>query len=155
MAVIGNKKKRKTPGVSTASLPDIIFTLLFFFMVSAKVKDTNIKLGYSAPAAVETKKLSSSDKPATIYIGKPLPAFRNVYGDKPVIQLDDQIKEAEDVRNWATVKMNEVDRNLRHKFIVNIKADGDVPTSLVSEVKIELRKAEALRINYDSKPLNY
>lgn len=155
MALIGKKKKKGTPEVSTASLPDIIFTLLFFFMVSAKVKDSSLKVQHSMPKAVEAKKLTSADKVSTIHIGKAMPKYREIYGSEPQIQLNDQISDVEDIQPWVLNKVQELPRSIRGKFLVNIKADGKVPYKLIDEVKTELRKADALRVNYDSKSLSY
>lgn len=155
MAVIKKNRKKGTPEVSTASLPDIIFTLLFFFMVSAKVKDSSLKVNHSMPKAVDAKKLASDDQVSTIHIGQPLPQYRQVYGSEPVIQLNDQIAEVSDIQEWVLRQFQSVNRNQRHKFLVNIKADGKVPYKLIDEVKTELRKADALNINYDSKSLSY
>lgn len=155
MAVIGKKKKKGVPETSTASLPDIIFTLLFFFMVSAKVKDSTLKVDHTMPRAVEVKKLTSDDKPATIHVGVPLPQYRDIYGSEPRIQLQDQISDVDDIQEWVLRRIQELPRNSRPKFLVNLKADGEVPYKLIDQIKIELRKAEALRLNYDARSLSY
>lgn len=155
MAVIKKNRKKGTPEVSTASLPDIIFTLLFFFMVSAKVKDSSLKVENTMPRAVDAQKLTSDDKVSTIHIGKPLPQYQRIYGTDPVIQLNDQIAEVSDVQEWVLRQRQEVPYASRPMFLVNIKADGEVPYKLIDELKVELRKAEALRINYDAKTLSY
>lgn len=155
MAVIKKNRSLGTPEVSTSSLPDIIFTLLFFFMVSAKVKDSTLKIRHNMPRAVDTKKLTSDDKVSTIHIGNPLPQYQSVYGTEPVIQLNDQIAEIGDVQEWILIQRQAVPYASRPKFLVNIKADGDVPYKMIDELKVELRKANALRINYDAKTLTY
>lgn len=156
MGLIGKKKKKGTPEVSTASLPDIIFTLLFFFMVSAKVKDATLKVNHDMPSALDTKKLTTEDKIATIHIGKPSKKYEKVYGTNPVIQLDDQvITDVREIQPWVLTKKQAVPYALRPKFLVNIKADGKVPYSVINDVKTELRKADVLKINYDAKTLSY
>lgn len=155
MAVIGKKKKKGVPETSTAALPDIIFTLLFFFMVSAKVKDATLKVGYNAPRAVEAKKLASDDQTATIHVGVPLDQYKDIYGSTPRIQLQDQIEDVGAIQEWVLRRIQEVPRDQRGKFLVNLKADGKVPYQMIDEIKVELRKADALRLNYDATSLSY
>lgn len=156
MAVIGKKRKKSTPEVSTASLPDIIFTLLFFFMVSAKVKDSTLIVEHTMPSALEAKKLTGDDKVSTIHIGKPLPQYEKIYGEEPRIQLDSSIKDPADIKEWVIRSRTALKYDTRQNFLVNIKSDGKVPYKLVDEVKIELRKSEFGRnVNYDATSLDY
>jgi len=156
MAIIGNKKKKGTPEVSTASLPDIIFTLLFFFMVAAKVKDTSLKVQHNMPKALDAKKLTSDDKVATIHVGKPTLQYQGIYGADPQIQLQNKLTaNPEDIKEWVIRRYQEIPYSARPNFLVNLKADGKVPYSLIDEIKLELRKADALNLNYDSKSLSY
>ncbi len=155
MAVIKKNRKKGVPETSTASLPDIIFTLLFFFMVSAKVKDSSLKVVHNMPSALETKKLTSDDKVATIHVGVPTSQYREIYGSEPVIQLQDQISKVSDVQEWVLRSRQEIPYASRPKFLVNLKADGKVPYHLINDIKDELRKADALRLNYDAKSLTY
>lgn len=155
MAVIKKNRKKGTPEVSTASLPDIIFTLLFFFMVSAKVKDSTLKISHDMPRAVEAKKLTSDDKVSTIHVGTPLPKYQNIYGTKPVIQLNDQISGVDDIQEWTLRQYQELPYSQRPKYLTNLKIDGAVPYNLVDSIKTELRKSDRRQINYDAKSLTY
>ncbi len=155
MAVIGKKKKKGVPETSTASLPDIIFTLLFFFMVSAKVKDASLKVKHNMPSVLDAQKLTSDDKVATIHVGVPTAQYREIYGTDPVIQLQDQIEDVNKIQEWVLRRIQEIPYSSRHKFLVNLKADGKVPYHIIDEIKTELRKADALRLNYDAKSLSY
>lgn len=42
MAKFKKDGKRETPAISTASLPDIVFMLLFFFMVSTTMREVSL-----------------------------------------------------------------------------------------------------------------
>ena len=88
----GGKKKRAEPGISTASLPDIVFMLLFFFMVATKSKDNESSVLVSLPTAVETGKLEDKTPTAYIQLGIPVKSLQKIYGDKTSIQLNDAIK---------------------------------------------------------------
>jgi len=156
MAVINKKRKKAVPGVSTASLPDIIFTLLFFFMVSAKVKDATLKVGYSLPQAVETKKLTSQDKPIKFHVGVPTNQYKGIYGNSPRIQYKRQLIDLKDIQTIVPSAIQELPRQSREHYWITLKADkSEVPYALVNEIKTELRKADGLKLNYESNAKTY
>ena len=65
------KKKKGLPALSTASLPDIVFMLLFFFMVTTKMRETSLLVDTPRlPSATEVKKLENKSLVSTIYVGK-------------------------------------------------------------------------------------
>ena len=77
------KKKKGMPGISTASLPDIVFMLLFFFMVTTVMRETELKIKKpQLPKATEIKKLERKSLVSYIYVGK----VEDQNGDK--IQLE-------------------------------------------------------------------
>lgn len=153
------KKKRIEPGISTASLPDIVFMLLFFFMVATKSKDNEASVMVKLPNAAETGKLEDKTPTAYIQLGIPVQSLQKVYGDKTSIQLNDAIKSKKDIRIFvdekrASIKANysEVDPQIgvskAKKMVVCLKVDKKTKLGVVSEVKEELRDASALKINY-------
>jgi biopolymer transport protein ExbD len=155
----GGKKKRVGPSISTASLPDIVFMLLFFFMVATKSKDNEASVMVKLPNASETGKLEDKTPTAYIQLGIPIQSLQKVYGDKTTIQLNDAIKSKKDIRMFvnekrATIKANysEVDPQIgvskAKKMVVCLKVDKKTKLGIVSEVKEELRDASALKINY-------
>lgn len=149
MAKFRKGKKSGIPPISTASLPDIIFMLLFFFMVTTTIRDTTLKVKVIQPFATEVKKLEKKSLVSYIYIGRPQNV--SMYGTAPRIQLNDAFATADQIREFISSereKMSEIDRN---KMSVSLKADGDVDMGIVTDVKQELRKASALKLNYASK----
>jgi biopolymer transport protein ExbD len=155
----GGKKKRVGPSISTASLPDIVFMLLFFFMVATKSKDNEASVMVKLPNASETGKLEDKTPTAYIQLGIPIQSLQKLYGDKTTIQLNDAIKSKKDIRIFvdekrASIKSNysEVDPQIgvskAKKMVVCLKVDKETKLGVVSEVKEELRDASALKINY-------
>lgn len=153
------KKKRIEPGISTASLPDIVFMLLFFFMVATKSKDNEASVMVKLPTASETGKLEDKTPTAYIQLGIPVKSLQKVYGDKTSIQLNDAIKEKKDIRLFidekrASIKNSfkaagsEIGASKAKKMVVCLKVDRKTKLGIVSEVKEELRDASALKINY-------
>ena len=82
-------KSKGVPPISTASLPDIVFMLLFFFMVSTTMKETEIKVKTRLPEATETVKLEKKSLVSYIYVGSPKMSWQGSYGTDSKIQLDD------------------------------------------------------------------
>jgi biopolymer transport protein ExbD len=149
MARFKHKSKSETPGISTASLPDIVFMLLFFFMVSTTIRTTNLKVEVRTPNATEIVKLEKKSLVSFIHIGKPFDTKN--YGTVPRIQLNDAFANTEDIREFISSereKRSEADRNY---MSVSLKADGDTDMGIITDVKQELRKASALKINYSAR----
>ncbi len=153
------KKQRMEPGISTASLPDIVFMLLFFFMVATKTRENTSSLIVSLPTAKETGKLEDKTPTAYIQLGIPVKSLQKMYGDKTSIQLNDAIKEKKDIRLFidekrASIKNSfkeagsEIGASKAKKMVVCLKVDKKTKLGVVSEVKEELRDASALKINY-------
>lgn len=146
-----NKKKKETPGISTASLPDIIFILLFFFMVVTVMRETDPKLKITLPEATELSKIQYKEAVGNIAIGYPLEKYQSMYGTAPRIQLNDAIKNVSDVQPYIKRTYAEVPEALQGLFVVSLKVDEDVTMGIVTDVKQELRQADALRIIYNSR----
>ncbi len=149
MTKFARKSKGKMPGISTASLPDIVFMLLFFFMVTTVLRETNLKLTVSPPFASEIKKLEKKSLVSYIYIGKPNQT--EVYGSAPRIQLNDAFATKEKIREFISSEREKMTEADRKKMTVSIKCDKNVEMGIVTDVKEELKKASALKVNYSSR----
>ncbi len=134
--------------ISTASLPDIVFMLLFFFMVTTVMREVELRVDIAAPTASEVKKLEDKALVSYIYIGKP--TNKKVFGTVPRIQLNDSFAEPEQIRDFVAAKREATDENKRSKMTVSLKIDGNTEMGIVTDVKQELRKASALKINYST-----
>lgn len=150
MAKIGGKKKKGTPGISTASLPDIVFMLLFFFMVSTVMRDKEELLKISPPKASEIVKLKKKSLVSHILIGKPKKA--EAFGTASKIQLNDVFATKDDIGQFVENEKSGVIEKNRNKLTFSLKIDKETKMGIVSDVKQELRKANALKINYNALP---
>ena len=86
-------KKKKTgdlPAISTASLPDIVFMLLFFFMVATVMRENTLLIKNTLPYADQLEKLDKKDLVMYIYAGQPSERFQGQYGTESRIQLNDK-----------------------------------------------------------------
>ena len=144
------KKKRgdSTPAISTASLPDIVFILLFFFMVITKMRETDLKVKVQVPQATELEKLEQKSLVHFIYIGRPMERYQNIYGTAPRIQLDDAFKRIEDIPLFVENHKQTVQPSLRPRIATSLRVDGDITMGIVQDVKTQLRKIGQLKLNY-------
>lgn len=151
MAKFKKGGSKDIPAISTASLPDIVFMLLFFFMVSTTMREVDLKIKNSLPDASEVIKLEKKSTVSNIYIGKPKPKFQRSYGTEPVIQLNDQISTVADVGNFIASEREARKEEDRNKMTVSLKVHAETKMGIVTDVKQELRKAQALKLNYSTR----
>jgi len=141
--------KKESPAINTSSLPDIIFMLLFFFMVTTTMRETSPKVQTKVPEATEIQKLEKKSMVSYILIGPPI--NKRIYGSNSRIQLDDQFATVKDIGEFVARERqarNEADRN---KITTSLKVDQDTKMGVVTDVKQELRKSSALKINYSAR----
>ncbi len=139
------------PHINTASLPDIVFMLLFFFMVTTVMRETDLKVSVIVPEATEIKKLEKKSLVSYIYIGRPTRNLQKTFGSEPRIQLNDAYATPDDIRDFITSEREQMDENDQKQMTVSLKIDQNTRMGIVTDVKLELRKASALKINYSSR----
>ena len=139
------KKKKGMPGISTASLPDIVFMLLFFFMVTTVMRETELKIMKpKLPKATEVKKLERKSLVSYIYVGK----VKGQGGDK--IQLNDRIANVKDVKYFIFAERDTHSEDEIPLLTTSIKADINSNVGTITDIKEELRNVNALKINYST-----
>ena len=148
MASFSKKKSREAPAVSTASLPDIVFMLLFFFMVSTTMKQEEPQVEIKLPEATEIEKLEDKDLVITICIGPPVE--KEKFGTEPRIQLNDAFGSPGEIIPYIELKKQDINEARWSKIVTNLKVDRNTETGIVTDVKQQLRKAQARRISYAS-----
>ncbi len=148
MAKFAKKKDGDLPAVSTASLPDIVFMLLFFFMTVTTMKDSSIMVENNLPTANQTKKLEKKDRIIYIFAGKPTREYQNVYGTETRIQLNDKFANVNDVGSYILEERAKKPQELQNVLTTALKVDSEANMGLISDIKLELRKVNALKVNY-------
>lgn len=142
------KKKGETPGISTASLPDVVFMLLFFFMVSTTMREVEMKVDATTPRASEVQKLEKKSLVSYIYVGPPAKQHRARYGDAPRIQLNDNFATVELIGEFIAAERDKLDEKDRPAMTVSIKANAKTKMGIITDIKQALRRANALKISY-------
>ena len=142
---------KELPAISTASLPDIVFMLLFFFMVSTTMREVTLNVKVKLPEATELSKLEKKSLVSYIYVGEPKQQFVKTFGIAPRIQLNDQFANVEDIQDYVIAEREARDEAEQKFMITSLKIDENTKMGIVSDIKQELRKSAALHINYSSR----
>ena len=143
--------KKDTPAISTASLPDIVFMLLFFFMVSTTMREVTLMIQNNLPQATQIAKLEKKSLVSNIYVGKPTLQYQKAYGTEPRIQLNDKFATLEDVGAFVAAEREARKEEDRNSITNNLKIQSETTMGIVTDIKQELRKANSLRINYGAR----
>lgn len=142
------KKKSKTQqNIPTSALPDIIFMLLFFFMVTTVLREQTIKVKQEIPKAQELRKLQRKSLVSYLYIGEPR---EDKFGDEPRIQANDVFIEPKDIVMWVTQEKDKLDEVERDQITIALKVDKETKMGLVSDVQLQLREANARKLMYST-----
>ena len=143
---IYRRASHQVPGLNTAALPDLIFTVLFFFMIVTHMRKVELKVKYQVPAGTELSRLTKKSTVTYIYIGRGVGGF----DAKMRVQLNDKLSEVSDIVDYIVEERKRMSPEDVGKMTVSIKADRQADMGLITDVKQALRQANALRINYSA-----
>ena len=147
----GSNDKKQVPAMTSSSLSDIVFMLLFFFMVTTQMRETENKVQVKIPEASEVVKLERKDLNSYINIGSPIKSLQAQYGTDARIQLNDSFKTVDDIRDFVAAERESKSEADRQFMTVSIRADQDVRMGIITDVKQELRRCSALKIMYSAR----
>lgn len=153
MAKFKIPNSKSSAQISTASLPDIVFMLLFFFMVTTVMREVTLLVENHKPMASETKKLSNRKLISYIYVGEPLTKYQKNRGKAACIQLNDAFASLDEIAGFIPNEISNIPENQKSLMTVSLKADDQVKMGLITDIKQELRKASALKISYSTRKM--
>ena len=142
------KKTGTSQDIPTSALPDIIFMLLFFFMVTTVLRETDLLVEQKIPAATQLQKLEKKILESYVNIGKPKNAA--LYGTEPRIQANDAIISVDDIFRWVTEEKDKLSEIERDQITISLKVDQEVKMGPITDVQMELREANARKVLYAS-----
>lgn len=140
------KKTKVKQDIPTSSMPDVVFMLLFFFMVTTEMRKTAVDVQQRIPQATQLRKLQRKTLVTNLYIGEPKKSEQ--YGTEPKIQVDDTFIETGDIILWVNRKKDELPENEREQLTIAMKVDSEAKRGIIADVETELRKANARKILY-------
>jgi biopolymer transport protein ExbD len=148
MAKFRKKVSKATPEIATTSLPDIIFMLIFFFMVTTNMRQASVLVDQKLPLASEVKKLENKALVSYIYIGAPNQPNQAKYGTATRIQLNDKFADIADIEAFIASERESKSEVDQAKMTTALKVDERVKMGQVTDVKQALRRVGALKISY-------
>ena len=149
--MIRKRIDRDVPTLNTSSLPDLIFTVLFFFMVVTHMRQVTLKVRFRVPQGTELTRLTKKSAVSYVYIGRPSevePGIASYNG--MTVQLNDKYATPEEVTTYVSAERKAMSGDDQEQQIVSVKADRSTPMSLINEVKMALRRADVRRMSYSA-----
>lgn len=143
-------QRHKVPGLNTSSLPDLIFTVLFFFIIVTQMRSVPVKVRYQVPAGTELTKLTRKSAVTYIYIGKPMTGMGGTKGKSVRIQLNDKYADVRSVIDYVSEERKRMSPEDARIMSVSIKADRKTDMGTITDVKMALRQAGSYNINYSA-----
>ena len=140
------RRSRELPELNTSSLPDLIFTVLFFFMIVTHMRDVDLQVRYEVPQGTELQKLTHKSAVTYIYIGR----AKDAPADSFYIQLNNSLATVDDIKAYVESERSKMTSEDQPRMTVSIKADRDVPFGIISDVKKALQQSFALKVNYSA-----
>ncbi len=150
MSKFRSNGKREMPELNTSSLPDLIFSVLFFFMMVTSMREVELKVQFTTPQGTEIEKLEKKSLVSYIYIGKPMPNQRAKFGSGTRIQLNDKFAEVDAIHDYVVQERESMHEYDKPFMKVSMKIDQNTQMGIVTDVKQALRKAYALNIVYSA-----
>jgi Biopolymer transport protein ExbD/TolR len=165
MSKFRKKDKKGAPGVNTSSLPDIVFMLLFFFMVATTSKEADPTVMVDQPAGVKTTDMTPYKQRSEIdfiYIGKPMNPARAkefeemgmpymLFMDNVAQSSPDQLYNSNAVRRWKLDKFDSKPARMTKdidQVITCLKPDKGTPSGIIFDIRKELQEINALKVAY-------
>ena len=150
MGKFNKSGKKGMPELNTSSLPDLIFSMLFFFMMITTMREVTLKVQFRAPQGTELEKLEKKSLVTFIYIGKPTAQFQKQMGSETRIQLNDKFEDVSAVQDYIYQERENMKEEDQPFMTVSLKVDKETKMGIVTDVKQALRQAYALNINYSA-----
>ena len=141
------KKAEVKQEIPTSSMPDVVFMLLFFFMVTTEMRKSSIEVKQQIPKASQLRKLERKTLVANLFIGQPTKAE---YGKEERIQANDVFIETGDIIRWVNEEKAKLVEAEREQLTISIKGDKDAKRGIIADVETELRKGNARKVLYSA-----
>lgn len=145
---IYRRRSHDIPELNTASLPDLIFTILFFFMLVTHMRKVAVKVKYQVPQGTELTKLVKKTAITYLYIGKPMNETGQLAGDSLCIQMNDKLVDVAEIKSYLVKERATMAAEDKKQMSVSIRADKETPMGRIIDIKQSLREANVLNVNY-------
>lgn len=138
-------RDKGVPSLNMASMPDLIFTVLFFFMIVTHMRSDEVKVRLQVPQGSEVQKLANRPSVVNVYVGRLNGLWQ--------VQVNGSIVRPEDISaRISQIRQSMTPENAEH-LTVSFRADRQAPMRIISQVKRSLQQSFALKINYSATEL--
>ncbi|MBR5748932.1 MAG: biopolymer transporter ExbD [Prevotella sp.] len=152
MQSIFRRSSHDMPGLNLASMPDLIFTVLFFFMIVTHMRHDDVRVRYQVPAGTEVQKLQQKSAVINVYIGPSAESGQSGLSDTSGmswrIQMNGQLTDIDHLSQLIEAERKKLSEDNAERLTVSLKADKHTPMGVIADVKEALQRSFALRINY-------
>ena len=142
------QQQHDVPALNMAAMPDLIFTVLFFFILVTHMRDFKPQVRYDVPHGTQLEKTARRSNVVYLFLGKPVDDQGRVLSDETRIQLNDHFVTVDDIGREVSHARSQMSESDRQRMVVSIRADRDVEMGLLNDVKQQLRRVGALHVNY-------
>jgi biopolymer transport protein ExbD len=136
---------RKVPSLNTAALPDLIFTILFFFLLVTNMRTVPLLTQVNLPSASELQKLKEKSLLVYLLVGK---QFNENQEDLFEIQLNSELIVLEDMPFKLQMIKETIKPEEQNQLITLLKIDKNAPMGLVNDIRQNLREAQLQTVYY-------
>lgn len=143
------KKANVKQEIPTSSMPDVVFMLLFFFMVTTELRKTSIEVYQRIPEATQLRKLQRKTLVTNLYVGAP--KKEEQYGKEPKIQANDAFIEPSEIIQWVNSEKDKLPENERDQLTIAMKVDNEAKRGILADIETELRKGNARKVLYTTR----
>ena len=143
-------RRHNVPSLNVASMPDLIFTVLFFFMIVTHMRNDEVQVRLQVPEGNEVRKLANKSSVVNIYIGRQVNKETGRQGEGWLVQLNGDLVKPEELPARIEQIRATMSPELAEHLTVSLRADRHTPMGIIQDVKKALQQSYALRINYSA-----
>ena len=148
------RREHTIPSLNLAAMPDLIFTVLFFFMIVTHMRNVTPLVRYETPQGTELSKPKGKQPQLYIYVGSQAVSSSKIsekQGDSPMkIQVNNRFVEPAQLAAAIEKEKMNFSATERNALTASLKADRHTPMQVIMQIKQALREAGISRINYSA-----
>ncbi|MDX1445954.1 biopolymer transporter ExbD [Lishizhenia sp.] len=154
MSKFKKNEGKSAPAINTSSLPDIVFMLLFFFMVATTTKDIDPMVRINNATGVGLTDLTPYKQRSEVdfvYLGKPIVGDASKFDKGVAVQYDGILGNIDKIDEWKSDKYSQKPKGFatpKEKVVTCFKVDEQVPVGILFDAKKELQNADFNTIAY-------
>ena len=138
------RRNHSVPELQMAAMPDLIFTILFFFMIVTHMRENTIHVQYQQPEGSGLVKVTNKAAVINVYVGQ------NVDGSGYSVQVGNEVVPLDKLTQQLSKARESVPSDQYEYMTASLQADRKVPMYIINKVKMALRNSHILKINYSA-----